>query len=230
MKSTIVINQKYCGPTNSGNGGYVSGIIAKAANFPAQVTLRKPPPLGKPLSLITSNEKVELFDEAVLIGEAEPNELELEVPPPPSFEEAVEISKKYPGFGEHPFPNCFVCGTNRAPDDGLNLFPGFISEKVVASPWIPDPSLSDDGAFINSEFYWAAMDCPGAWTYLVPGRTIVLGRISAKILEKVRIGGKYVTTGWNIGEEGRKIYTGTAIFDEEKRLCSFAKATWIALK
>lgn len=230
MKSTFTIQPKFCGPSNSGNGGYVSGIIAKAADFTAQVTLRKPPPLGKPLSLNSTPEKVELMDGDVLIGEAQPTDFQIDMPSPPSFEEALEASKSYSGFVEHPFPNCFVCGTQAADNGGLGLFPGKITEDLVACPWIPNASLSVDGRFIDSEYYWAAMDCPGAWTYLDPARTIVLGRIAAKILKKVKVGEKYVVIGWAMGEEGRKVYTGTAIFDENKEACGVAKATWIALK
>lgn len=226
----VRIDSKYCGPTESGNGGYSSGIIAKVATFPAQVTLRKPPPLDKDLELKISENQVELLDGDVLIGEAKPGELDLEIPKPPTFEEAVEASKKYSGFHEHPFPNCFVCGTNRKPEDGLNIFTGRISDTQVAGIWNPHISLSKDGQFIEEEFYWAALDCPGAWTYLDPARIIVLGRITAKIFEKVEIGQPHIVLGWRIGVDGRKIYTGTAIFKKDGTLCAAAKATWIALK
>lgn len=230
FRMKIKIDSKYCGPTGSGNGGYVSGMIAKAAHFPSQVTLRKPPPLDKYMELRISKDKVELLDGETLIGEAVPTDLEIEIPNPPTYEEAVEAAKNYSGHHEHPFPNCFVCGTNRKPDDGLNLFTGKIEDGRVASPWIPSASLSDDGKFINPEYYWAALDCPGAWTYLDPSRVIVLGRISAKVLNKIEVGKKYIVIGWPISIKGRKVFTGTAVFTEDGQLCSAAKATWIALK
>lgn len=230
MKLTTTIQSKYCGPTESGNGGYTSGLIAKVAHFPAQVTLRKPPPLDKILELKVTKDKVELLDGETVIGDAIPHSLEIEIPDPPTYEEAVKASKNYTGFHEHPFPDCFVCGTNRKPEDGLNLFTGKVKEGMVVSPWTPNESLSEDGKYIDKEYYWAALDCPGAWTYLDPARVIVLGRIAAKILERVEVNKPYMVLGWPISVEGRKVFTGTAIFKKDGTLCAVAKATWIALK
>lgn len=230
MKLIVKIEPKYCGPTESGNGGYVSGILAKAAHFPAQVTLRQPPPLNKKLDLIVSNEKVELLDGETLVAEAVPHDLDIDIPEPPTYEEAIEASKNYPGFQEHPFPDCFVCGTNRAENDGLRLFTGKVKEGMMASPWLPSPTLSSDGKFIDKEHYYSALDCPGSWNYHDASRRIVLGRISAKIIEKVEVGQSHIVIGWPISEEGRKFFTGTAIFKKDGTLCAVAKATWIALK
>ena len=36
--------------------------------------------------------------------------------------------------------------------------------------------------------------------------------------------------GWKLGDEGRKHYAGTAIFDEDGDLCAWARATWIHLE
>ncbi|RMG78529.1 MAG: hypothetical protein D6714_17850 [Bacteroidetes bacterium] len=230
LTSTVRIDRKYCGPSNSGNGGYVSGIIAKAAPFSAEVTLRLPPPLDKDLILVQTPDRVELLDGDQLVGEAVPVEFDLEVPPPPDFEAAVAASKKYSGFHEHPFPNCFVCGVNRQPGDGLNIFAGKIAPDQVAAPWVPHAGLSSDGRVVDFEYHWAALDCPGGWTYLDPARLIVLGRMAVKIVEKVKVNEKHIVFGWNRGVEGRKIYTGTAVFRADGTLCAFARATWIALK
>jgi len=40
----LVISPRFCGPPNSGHGGYVSGAIAGYADGPVTVTLRRPPP------------------------------------------------------------------------------------------------------------------------------------------------------------------------------------------
>ena len=47
----IIIQNRFCGPPDSGNGGYTSGLIAKELNNPVEITLRKPPPLDKMVSL-----------------------------------------------------------------------------------------------------------------------------------------------------------------------------------
>ena len=50
MQNTIptIIRKRFCGPPNSGNGGYVCGLLANALGEPAQVTLHAPPPLDPP--------------------------------------------------------------------------------------------------------------------------------------------------------------------------------------
>jgi hypothetical protein len=36
-----------------------------------------------------------------------------------------------------------------------------------------------------------------------------------------------VVTAWSLGEEGRKLYAGTALHGEDGRLLGAARATWI---
>ena len=45
----IIIDKRFCGPPNSGNGGYVCGRLARHIPGGAEVTLRAPPPLDKSL-------------------------------------------------------------------------------------------------------------------------------------------------------------------------------------
>src|SRR5215218_4317713 len=45
----IVIDRRFRGPDQSGNGGYTCGLVAGAMDGPAAVTLRLPPPLEVPL-------------------------------------------------------------------------------------------------------------------------------------------------------------------------------------
>ena len=41
---TMTIPRRFCGPPNSGNGGYVCGTLARCIPGAAEVTLRAPPP------------------------------------------------------------------------------------------------------------------------------------------------------------------------------------------
>ena len=43
----IVIARRFCGPPDSGNGGYSSGLIANAISQNAECTLRKPIPIER---------------------------------------------------------------------------------------------------------------------------------------------------------------------------------------
>ena len=49
LKDTVTIERRYRGPLDSGNGGYSCGRLAAFLDGPAEVTLRLPPPLDRPL-------------------------------------------------------------------------------------------------------------------------------------------------------------------------------------
>ena len=50
---SITIDRRFCGPPNSGNGGYVCGLLAGHIDgTSAEITLRAPPPLGQRLDII----------------------------------------------------------------------------------------------------------------------------------------------------------------------------------
>ena len=39
----------------------------------------------------------------------------------------------------------------------------------------------------------------------------------------------YLAVGWSIGQDGRKLFSGTALFDETGRRYGYARQTWIVL-
>ena len=55
----------------------------------------------------------------------------------------------------------------------------------------------------------------------------VLGRLAARLVSPVRPGERCVVVGWPLGEDGRKLYSGTALYGEGGALKAFARATWI---
>ncbi|KPK13680.1 MAG: hypothetical protein AMJ62_14795 [Myxococcales bacterium SG8_38] len=226
----VVIDRRFNGPPDSGNGGYVCGLIANAIEGPAVCTLRKPPPLDRELILQTPEQgKVVLWDGDVVIGEAVPEPLSLALPEPPSFDEAVEASRHYAGFQAHLFPTCFVCGPGRPLDDGMQLYPGAIPERsIVATPWTPNASMPHESHRIRDEILWAALDCTSYFPHY-PAKA-VLGRLHGELLREARVGERYMVVGWKIGGEGRKRWSGSAVFDEDGNACASAKATWIELK
>jgi hypothetical protein len=226
----LVIDPRYRGPAESGNGGYTCGLLAAVVGEPAEVTLRRPPPLERPLRVDRRNDHAALFDGDVLVAEARRAELHLDVPEPASHEEAERASAGYKGFEHHPFPTCFVCGPDREPGDGLCIFPGAVEGRdLVAAPWAPDSSLAGDGGLVRSEFVWASLDCPGAFAVGFSDRgEVVLGRLTAEARRPVRAGERYVVIGWPLGAEGRKLFAGTALFDAAGELCGLARAVWIA--
>ena len=48
-----------------------------------------------------------------------------------------------------------------------------------------------------------------------------------RIDELPDVGERCVVVGWPLGEEGRKLYAGTALYGEDGRPLARARATWI---
>jgi hypothetical protein len=229
--TTLVIDGRFKGPPDSGNGGYVCGLIAATVQVDLKVRLLSPPPLDTPLQLEQQG-----AGEWVLSSVAGPvargiaGRLELDVPSPPSYVQAVWASQHYPGFREHAFPDCFVCGPHRRRGDGLRIFPGMLDTGIVAAPWLPPDALDGGDGKVAVEYHWAALDCPGYFAVSGGRRVMLLGELQAHLDRLVRVGEPCTVIGWKIGVDGRKHYAGTAIFDEDGELCARAKATWIELK
>lgn len=226
------MDARYCGPPDSANGGYICGLIAAAIDKPVGVRLYKPPPLDTdlPLSFDTVSGKWHLKLGEALIAAASPAHLHAHVPKPPSYVEALDASRHYLGHQNSAFPRCFVCGTQRAVNDGLRIFAGKLpSSNMVAAPWLPYHDLADASGKIRPEFIWAALDCPGYFATVMQGRTALLGELSVRIDRSVHVDEACVIVGWQIMIEGRKHKVGTALFDEDGEQCAVGVATWVEL-
>ena len=192
-----------------------------------------PPPLERPLVIErVPPDKLVLRDGETIVAEAGPTQLELDVPDPPTYAQAQAAAKRYRGFDHHSFPTCFVCGPERGEADGLRIFPGSLpggESTIVAAPWVPDDTLADpDGGYVRPEFLWAALDCPGHYASLEGRRrTMVLGRMAARLEGRIRPGERCVVIGWPISRDGRMGYAGTALYSESGQLLGRARATWI---
>ena len=57
----------------------------------------------------------------------------------------------------------------------------------------------------------------------------MLGRLAARLIAPVQPGERCVVIGWPLGEDGRKLYSGTALFSHDGELLAFARATWVRL-
>jgi hypothetical protein len=62
-----------------------------------------------------------------------------------------------------------------------------------------------------------------------PETMAVLGRLATKLLAPVRAGERCVVTGWPLGEDGRKLYSGSALFSADGDLRAVARATWVRI-
>lgn len=227
---SLVIARRFCGPPESANGGYTCGLLAQAAGKPVEVRLMRPPPLDKPLEIREAPDGAawRLMDGEVAVAMAMPKSFGLDVPPGPPYGAALAAAKHYEGFREHTYPTCFVCGPARARGDGMRIFAAPIPGKdVYAAPWLPDPSLAGPDGKVLPEFMWSALDCPGFFASGVASKGVLLGEFAARIDRCVHVSEACVVIGWSIRHDGRKHYTGTAIFDDAGELCGRAIATWI---
>jgi hypothetical protein len=221
----VMIESRYNGPADSGNGGWSAGMVAALVDRPAGtvVTLRVPPPLETPLSVVRDGDAVRVSaPDDTLIAEAEPTDVDVELVPPVDFAVATEASKSYPGFAVHPFPTCFVCGPKRAVGDGLRLFPGRVAPGRTATPWL----VPDD---VSPTLVWASLDCPGGWTVGVEARPFVLGRIAVRLDGTPRPGDECVVMGELLSAEGRKASVATTLYGPAGTPLARSLATWIAI-
>ena len=216
----VTIERRFRGPEDSANGGYAAGLLAAFLDGPAEVTLRLPPPLERPLTVERRGDVVVLLDGEALVAEAIPAEVEPDVPPSPTWEEATEASRHYLAFGADTFRGCFSCGQLREEGDALRILPGRAApDAPVAAPWVVGES--------SLPVVWAAIDCSGAYAVSAQGRgETVLGRMAARVERLPAAGERCVVIGWPLGEEGRKLYAGTALYSEGE-LLAVARQTWI---
>ena len=216
----MIIASRFNGPPGTGNGGYSAGLFAAesvAAGGLAEVTLRRPPPLDVPLSRVGAD----VVDPAgTVIASVSPVEPFAPSLDPVSPAAATEASRRYAGFSDHPFPTCYVCGPEHP--DGLRVFPGPLDDGRVAAPFTAPGE-------VTPETVWAALDCPGGWSVLSPGRPFVLGRMAAIVAAPPEPGATCVVVGAMSAAEGRKARVVSALFTPAGDLLAHARATWIAV-
>ncbi len=251
LADQVIVSPRYCGPPRSGNGGYVSGMLTHELRadhtvepgLAVEVSLRQPPPLGVPLDVV--REQTPLGARATLsfggatIAQARTVAADITAVDPVDQDEAVAASSRYPGLTSHPFPTCFACGTDRP--DGLRIFPGPVAPAAdrstrVAAAWTPTADLAADWheydeparrACLTST--WAALDCIGGWAGDLSERLMVLGRMTAVVDDLPLVGEPHVVMGQALGQEGRKTFTASTLYDPDGRIVGRAKHLWVAV-
>ena len=195
------------------------GVRGRRADA-VEVTLRLPPPLDRPLAVERDNGAVRLLDGAALVAEARPALVDVEPPAPVSVDDAQAARERHVRDGGPDFRECYVCGIR---EDGLEIRVGPVAgrEPLHASPIVLPES--------TAELVWAAIDCPGAYAVGAEGRgEVVLGRMTARVSRVPAAGEQCVVVSWPLGEDGRKLFAGTALFAEGGELLALARQTWIA--
>jgi hypothetical protein len=234
--SKIVIGRQFCGPPNSGNGGYVCGVLAKGLGGPVTAVIRAPVPLDRELPFVREGgANLMLADDGALIGKGEAVTAELPAPPlVPTLEAAEAAGARYRGHAERFHPICFTCGTDRQDGDGLRVFAGPLEggePGVVAAVWTPHAAFAEADGCVSTEALWAALDCPGyfAWVEREGRHGALLGTMTGEVLRRPRTGEACALVAWPIAREGRKEFSGVALFDAEGNLLARAHQVWIVM-
>ncbi|HWF01265.1 MAG TPA: hypothetical protein VG248_15810 [Caulobacteraceae bacterium] len=229
----VVVATRFRGPPLSGNGGYVSGLMA--AELGERVTtavLRAPVPLDTPMALVRDPRAVRLMRGESLVGEARAGD-PAELPPfrdPPSLETARRAGEAFVGLTRPFHPVCFTCGDIPA-DVGCRVFVGQLEAAepgVVAGLWTPHESQAGADGLAPTEVVWAAIDCPGsvAWVEQGAGGGL-LGTMTGEVLRRPGVGEACIVLAWPIERSGRKQISAVALYAQDGEPLARARQIWI---
>lgn len=255
----LFIDERFCGPPGAANGGIACGALAalldQGVPAAAEVTLRRPVPLGRPFKASRNGDgdgarngdgdgdgegdgegdgTWRVVDGDALVGEVRPAQrVELTVPVEVTFEEARAVAGRARYYDDPVFPGCFGCGRARRPGDGLRIFPGPV-KGVLAAPWTPDPSVADADGRVRPEVVWAALDCPsgiavGETGALPSDTTVVLGRMTGTVASPPRAGDWCRLIAWATGRDGRKLYAGSALLGPGGEVLAATHSVWLTV-
>lgn len=241
MSTSVTISRRYCGPPESGNGGYVCGVMAEALGASdVEVTLLAPPPLERPLTIECEDDEATLLDGETIIAVARVSDEPLtnldDAPPAVSHDEAIDAAAAFDIDAyqkTHEYPGCYTCGPDRNEGDGLRIFPAATDRPGrYAWPWTPATSLFTGSGDLHVPEMWAALDCPSglAWIRQDPDMgPIVLGKMAAVIHRMPALGERLVVAGWTEPPQGRRRPARSAIYAENGAVLASSRATWVLL-
>lgn len=240
MDKEITIPAQFNGPAASGNGGYVSGILAEAFDDTSavKVDLKSPPLLDHAFAFDKSDDgnRATLMEGEQVICKAEVTTLDMaDMPAMPRLD---QVTAAHNNPIKNVFPvldKCFVCGTDR--DDptmqggGLHVHAGPVDgrEGEIACFWDLSDQWSDDEGNMLPRYIWSALDCPGYYA-CAPGMPVLLGSMTTQIYKKLPAGGRAIIHGWtkNIGDVSeRKRLCGTALYTMDGTLIAASEAVWV---
>jgi len=229
---TLTLPAHVNGPPGTGNGGWSAGALVDAAGLaPLRTTvqLRRPPPLQVPFDVTREDGLVTATHDGTLVMRAQEEDEEAPPPVPPvDLETARAAEASYAGHRSHPFPTCVVCGTDRAPGDGMRIFPGRVADADgrtrVAATWTPATT-----ADVSVPATWAALDCIGAWAGDLGERLLVLGSMTLTPYAVPVAGRTHVVVGADRGGDGgRRTFTAASLYGDD-RLLATAEHVWFSV-
>ncbi len=235
LEDEVIITPQFRGPPNSGNGGYVCGLLAsRLPGSTMTAVLRAPIPIDTPLRIAVEAGVARLTSlGGDLIAEgraADPSDLPTP-PAPPSLEAATVAGRGFFGLARTFHPVCFTCATDLEEGYGLRVFVGQLAgadEGVVAGPWTPHANFRGADGLISHEAVWGALDCPGSVAWVEKGGSGgLLGTMTCEIRRRPAAGEACVVVAWPIERGGRKSIAGTALFSARGELLARSRQIWI---
>ncbi|GAB7103240.1 hypothetical protein JCM4814A_15540 [Streptomyces phaeofaciens JCM 4814] len=230
---TITVPGRLCGYPGVAFGGFVAGTLAgRVAAGTVRVDFRRPTPVEVPLGLArTAGGGAVLTGADGVLAVAAAGELDLEVPAPPSWEEASAAAEAYRAAPPEGVVDCFGCGLDRTPDTGLRQHCGVVPGRdLVATAWTAGPALADTEGMLPAELVWGALDCPGNAAGRLRGTVregALTASLTARLLRPVPVSSRLVSYAWVLAEEGRKHRMGAALTTAGGELCAVASALWV---
>lgn len=231
----VVIDKRFCGPRAFANGGYAAGRFASVIDGPAEVMLKAPAPFDTPIDIIEHETDPGRF--SAMAGDAEiatvrPGAVSITPPAPPDDRAVAAARQAFVDDGDMTlyYPYCFVCGKRRDAGDGMRIFAGPVpGSEMNADCWAPSEDLAGEDGLVRPEFIWAALDCPSAFALRMDNAPVLLGRFTADVRRRPEPGERLLVAAWRDGEEGRKHYSSSAVYDEKRDMIAAANAVWIEL-
>lgn len=236
MQQSVIIKSRFNGPPESGNGGYVCGLLASMFEGGAEASLRIPPPLDVELLLAREGDTATLTYGDTLVGTATAKSCDIAVPalPQPLALGINPVDAPDAPGAFRPFDSCFVCGEARDHGDGLCIHSKQVQGHVgmVAAPWKLFEGLSDKEGNVDPVYMWSALDCPGYFA-CAPGEAALLARLTAEVLTPVKAEGEATVIAWDLAEpgaeKGRKRRCGSAVYAPDGTLAAKAEGLWITI-
>ena len=232
----LSFDPRFCGPPGMVNGGFACGAIQARSGGAAEVTLHRPLPLARVLTVHDGDGTLTVLDRGAPLAEARSAAAvpDLTVPAVAAGT-AEEVAGTAGYYADPAFPGCFVCGPGRAPGDGLRIFPGPVPGRSVwAAPWTPDTSVAAADGRVRPEVVWAALDCPSGIAAgeaaELPGDTAaLLGRMTASVVVRPSPGEACRVVAWPVARDGRKLAAASALVGEDGAVLATARTLWITV-
>ena len=103
------------------------------------------------------------------------------------------------------------------------------SGELFAAAWTPAAEFGRRRGSVDPLFVWTALDCPSS-APAMGGQTIVLASLAAELRAPVTVGEPHVIGSWEIERDGRKHWSGVALWDAAGGVCAAGRALWIELR